>query len=740
MMAVTVYPESPLTSTGEKEDGLIEQDTEKKVLDFEEKREYGPIKLSPTLREISRSATSTSLGPRPNNGFRSLRAALGILGSVTILLGSLIVFGVLGFLIFLWTGEGHGGSERASSSWRWFVIGERITQAITLSTVVIRFIIVGQATICTSLIAAVILERHGIPLSKLAEVSIFRSINDGPYRLSWVLITNAFSKKSILPTLLITILVFGDIATQFLSTILVTDLQLDLLVGDPVNETVMLEMSNSFSGSIYPHNTFSRQPTYAPFGENNVSAISPLPNEKGLSDTGIMQRVFVPVKETNRTSLRSYEGKSYAMNSRFVCVPPVLEKPQITVVPGPKEVSIANGYFISAGIDMAATLAGAGLKFPPDCEGGRCFAGSSAFNCSLPWVEKVAYGIPTALCLPDGSNAYWPDPSWAINDQSLSNRSEILLVVRSNTTNLDFTTPGTTPLPENHVSSEAEWKIYPSLNNSAAIELSLCFQQIDFDFVTAHLTTPTDLEAPIPGWAASTYDWNMTQIQAFLGTAPSASRGIYTIASLSSPLKTHTTWDLTARLVTHVYMASADALQNVTLFMCPKAGGFQTVLADMSLQALFADTLAATDRPALALQSLMTAMASSAVSEALKQFDVPWTVTTASSVLALHPRGVRGLVAAVVIVVVDILVAGLIVSLFLRQSRFSAQGDYWHAVGQMAGRGSRPMVGWIIDAAGRMTDGEVERLLRASEEDFVVGVGQVGAANGGVEVGVRRFG
>ncbi|KAK0704360.1 hypothetical protein B0H67DRAFT_464300, partial [Lasiosphaeris hirsuta] len=623
-----------------------------------------------------------------------LRAALGILGSVTILLGSLVVFGVLGFLIFLWTGEGHGGSERASASWRWFVIGERITQAITLSTVVIRFIIVGQATICTSLVAAVILERHGIPLSKLAEVSIFRSINDGPYRLSWVLITNAFSKASIFPTLLITILVFGDIATQFLSTMLVTDLQLDLLVGDPVNEILMLEMSNSFSGSIYPHNTFSRQPTYAPFGENNVSAISPLPNEKGLSDTGIMQRVFVPVKETNRTSLRSYEGKAYAMNSRFVCVPPVLEKPHITLVPGPKEVSDANGYFISAGIDIAGTLADAGLEFPPDCDGGSCFAGSSAFNCSLPWVEKAAYGIPTALCLPDGSNAYSPYPSWAINDRPLSNRSEILLIIRSNTTNVDFTMPGTSPIPESHVSNEAEWKIYSALNHSVAIELSLCFQQIDFDFVTAHLTTPTDLQAPIPGWAASTYDWNTTSIQSFLGTAPSpspssssssssSSRGIYTIASLTSPLKTHTTWDLTARLVTHVYLASADALQNVTLFMAPKAGGFQTVLADMSLQALFADTLSATNRPALALQSLMTTMAASAVSEALRQFDVPGAATTASSVLALHPRGVRGLVAATVVVLVDVLVAGVIVGVFLRQTRFSAQGDYWHAIGQV---------------------------------------------------------
>ncbi|KAK3937980.1 hypothetical protein QBC46DRAFT_391210 [Diplogelasinospora grovesii] len=670
------------------------------------------------------SSSASSATPRSPGGFQSLRSALGSLGSFIIVGGTILTLCVLGFLIFLWTGEGPTGGQDASPGWRWFVLGQRITQVITLSTVLIRLVVAAQATVCTILIAAVVLEKHGIPLSKLAEVSVFRSINDGPLRMAWILMTSG-PRAALVPTIATTVMLLGFVATQFMSTILVTDLRLALLVSDPRIDTVALQMSNSFADSLYPQNTFSRRPAFIPFGERNISEISPLPNQSGVSDTGILQRVFIPVPETNRTSLRSYQGKVYAMNSRFVCVRPVLEHLELMVTPGAQTVSSNFGVFISAGIDFNASLAKAQLEYPTGCDDGACFRTASWFNCTLPWVADVSFGSSSALCLPDGYNAYVPTNAWAINDAPLSNTSEVFVITRTNATAGSYNAAGTIPLP-GQLTADAEWVTYVA-ENAVSIDLSLCFQQLDFDFCDARLSAESDLSAPSPSWEPGILGWNTTSLQSFLGivnpNSNASDRGIYTVENIANSAKTNTTWDFTARLVTHIY-AFPD-VQNISVFLSPKAGGFSSALADTELQAVFTDVLAATNRPGVALQSMLTAMAGSAISEDLLQFDMLGNVTTASSVTVLTPRHSGGLVAVLVIVCVDIACAIAITWLFLTNTRFSAQGDFWHAVSQIVS----PDTAWILRRSSQAKDRDIKGLL--CSKNIVV---RVGRAPGGERV------
>lgn len=91
--------------------------------------------------------------------FRPLRKALGVIGTLSVVAGTLVVLVVLAVLIFLWTGEGPNEGQGAAAFWRMIVLDQWLTQAITLLAVVLRFTNAIQASVCTGLIAALILER-----------------------------------------------------------------------------------------------------------------------------------------------------------------------------------------------------------------------------------------------------------------------------------------------------------------------------------------------------------------------------------------------------------------------------------------------------------------------------------------------------------------------------------------------------------------------------------------------------
>lgn len=95
----------------------------------------------------------------PPNSFRSLRKAIGRYNAFVIIGGTITILGVLGFLIFLWVGQGIDEGKNAVSTWRLIILRGWTTQAITLSSLLLQLATSAQATVCTGLVAALVLER-----------------------------------------------------------------------------------------------------------------------------------------------------------------------------------------------------------------------------------------------------------------------------------------------------------------------------------------------------------------------------------------------------------------------------------------------------------------------------------------------------------------------------------------------------------------------------------------------------
>jgi hypothetical protein len=106
-------------------------------------------------------------------------------------LGTTGILLVLSFLSFLWLGFGHE-PEAAAATWAWrqIALNNWMTQAITLSSLVLRSVVSLQAGVCTSMIAALLLEKHFARRSNVAWLSVMRGINDGPLKLAQIMLSS----------------------------------------------------------------------------------------------------------------------------------------------------------------------------------------------------------------------------------------------------------------------------------------------------------------------------------------------------------------------------------------------------------------------------------------------------------------------------------------------------------------------------------------------------------------------
>ncbi len=218
-------------------------------------------------------ATAKAVPASPTGVSRETRGKLDTFSQIVLLGGSFLALGALGFIFFLWFGEGSDSGKNAASLWRWIVLQQRLAQAITVLTLVLRVVMVAQISICTSLVAALVLERHGIPLFCAAELSMLRSTNDGPRQLAWLLLTSG-PRSAVLPKMVITVLFLCFLALQFSSTILISDLGYGSIVGSHIEIAMGTSMTDETTHQSGFPNAFAYSPVPIPFGEIQVSLVS----------------------------------------------------------------------------------------------------------------------------------------------------------------------------------------------------------------------------------------------------------------------------------------------------------------------------------------------------------------------------------------------------------------------------------------------------------------------------------
>ncbi|KAF6811912.1 hypothetical protein CPLU01_15018 [Colletotrichum plurivorum] len=652
-----------------------------------------------------------------------LQHGLGLWGLSIIGGGTAIILAVLGFLVFLWSGEGPEDSRHATKAWRWVVLNQHTTQAVTLSTVLLRVAVTAQSYIYTSLIAGIVPEGHGVPLHHAAEVSVIRCANDGPLRLSWLLLTSV--RKSAAQAALAVVLLVATVAVQFSSTLLVSDLELSPLVGDSTTKSVRLHMSRDVISLNRQMNNWVPRPTaYVPFGEVFSAERNSTPSELGVADTGSVKRVFLPLSTAELASLRGYEGKAYAFESRFVCMRPSISVALSTIIPPPNTDTLLFYLFASGNISWESTFQRAGLPLPTNCDGGSCFP--SSFNCSLPQFQhaeaQAAQGFESSLCLPDGRNARSIARNFTISEEPVAAYSQAFLFFRSNGTHDLWQGPGNTVLsgrfPLGAVSStDGEWITYERSiggrdpqgtrldNGVMRLDVTACFQQLTFNMADVKISSDRDLREPRVSWDSQARRWNTSEVQEMLGTAATnttTTRGIFSVDMLENPKHLDATQFLTNKLINDLYNSPRP---NVSIFLDPLSSGISNVKPHVEYQAVFADALAATGRPGAAMQAILTVLAGSAINEGLPQFDVSGDVVVTASVGVPAPRRMRGLIGVLGVVAVHAACGQAAVLMLAAKCRYSSQGNYWQGLAQVVS----DETAWVLEGASRSADSHVKR-------------------------------
>ncbi|OHF01710.1 hypothetical protein CORC01_02901 [Colletotrichum orchidophilum] len=656
-----------------------------------------------------------------------LQQGLGPLGLATVGGGTALVLAILGFLLFLWTDEGSHDGKTASALWRWIMLSQHITQAITLSTVLLRIAVTAQASICTSLIAGVILEKHGVPLFRVAEMSVIRCANDGPFRLAWLLVTSA--RRSYVQAGLCVLLLLTTFVVQFSSTLLVSDLAPNDLVGDAKARALEVHMSGDvISLNRQMNNWISRPTAYVPFGEL-PSAADTMDSQFNFSDTGIVRRTFLPLPTSQTSTLREYTGGAYGFESRFVCLRPSVSAFLSVTIPPPGSSTIPFYLQVAGNMSYETMFREAGLLLPANCEQGDCFP--SSFNCSVPQFQytetQVRQGFTNSLCIPNGTAARPSAQNHTISEEPITAYSQVFLFFRNNGTHDLWRGPGSRFLMgtfglNNVASTDGEWLTYiRSIGGRAPngervetgvlrLDMSVCFQQLAFNFAEVKLSSEKDLKEAQVTWTSEAKVWNTKKIQKLMGIgahrANTTSRGIFSVDSIQNPRHLNATQFLTNKLINDLY--NSPRTFNFSLFMDPQGSGNSPIKPHVEYQAIFSDILNITNRPGVAMQSTLTALSGSIINEALPQFDIQANAILTSSVHVMSPKSLRGLLIVFSVLAVNMACGLTVVLVFMVQSRYSSQGNYWQGVAQIVS----DETAWILEEATDASDGHVEDEVR----------------------------
>lgn len=178
----------------------------------------------------------------------ALLKRIGAQGIILLSLGTLCLLAVLGLLSYLWFGGPYSGYV-----WRRVVLSDWAPRVASLLAEMARIILSLQAILATSMIASIALESGTVALSKAPAVLIMRFANTGPLMLARNLLAGTIRRKKrskwmredvaiwmILPV------VGTFVVSQFLSPLVVSDFESDLVVGErgEVNVSEGLQMVN----------------------------------------------------------------------------------------------------------------------------------------------------------------------------------------------------------------------------------------------------------------------------------------------------------------------------------------------------------------------------------------------------------------------------------------------------------------------------------------------------------------
>ncbi|KAI0503392.1 hypothetical protein F5B22DRAFT_551255 [Xylaria bambusicola] len=467
-----------------------------------------------------------------------IKESLGRSGSLTIIGGSVVALVLLGFLMFLWLG--HGGHESADATWVWrqIALGGWMTQSITLTSLGLRFIISMQAAVCTSMLAALVLEKKFTPKPDVAWFSIIRSTNDGPLKMVQMMLSSKFLIWSI-EFWLLSLLAVTTLGLQFASTILLSDI-VDSAIVSNMRQTQMPDLFDPSGADLSVINWLfgASKPVYGVFGELDTD-YNVLPDARGLSQTGLVQRAFLPLDRPNdRISTRYFKGNAIVMSSKTACMRPRIYGISLTHYTD----DLGNHAIeIEGRLQYELTIRGAQVDANSSCSLGECE--EIAFLCSSP-IDFVGHDNSTTswqsvACYLGavGGQIDWSlhAPRWNSSQQPWSRNVPISLILSTNVEDVHQL--------QGHVEDppwvdNGEWRSY-EIATGVRVNISLCFHAFTADRKLVSMAASWDLEEPITQWSFGSFAYDVSDVERQIGSnlprGSSADRGVLDLHILGEP-------------------------------------------------------------------------------------------------------------------------------------------------------------------------------------------------------------
>ncbi|KAJ2989436.1 hypothetical protein NUW58_g3465 [Xylaria curta] len=681
----------------------------------------------------------------------ALRDSIGRTALVVLLGGTALILASAAFLAFLWFGAGPTWEgESASWVWRRIALNGWTPQATTLNALVIQTIVAAQAAVCTSMLAGVILERGSVPRDKVAHLSIMRAASEGPISIvSLALFSKKLRMIARAEFFLGLLLLLETAVIQFSSTILLSDMLDTNLIGDVTTVPLQSFVSPNQQRITTTQHLFSVvDPNFAIYGEGR-SNTTVMPNSHGLSDTGTIDRVLLPIsKPQDRTAVRTYQGGAVVFSSRVACMRPEIRNFEF----GQSfwtEHEGSNFGELNATLDYGLSLKNIGVD--DACGPEHCPL--VYFGCNLPGAYD-GYGWQSIFCSMGGvGGLMWPfneGPQRTVENEPWSINSSIFLVFSTNMKNSDWEVAdyrgifADGSLDDPVASEHEEWMSY-EIMPTLFLNASLCFQTYSLEYSDVKLIATGDLMEPGFTYDSHTGGIDTSTVQTFFGTSEhrgnSDERGILQVREIQTrPFGDINDSQIITmnQLRTSIYQEIvSEPVVNSTRLACYHCSCGNVWPIHSELSQLLGNILNSTARAADMIQTYASSMAFTVYHQKQKTFvgleDVFMssvkTVLTAKS--CRSHTGCWGLLSVIALIAVHLVIIVVSTALYVSQTRFSRQSNVWHAIAQLSSEDLRD----IILESSNQSDKAFAQAIKKDGNNYTVRVGKL---QGSGKVGVFR--
>lgn len=641
--------------------------------------------------------TSHDRSPQRQPKRLGLVGRLGLFSVAVFLAGTLVIAATVAFLGFLW------GSASETVAWLRIVLAGWVPRAVTLSSLLVRSIATAQAAICTSILAALALSHFNILLRDSVAATLMQVENTGPYSLAILLLRSLRHGKGLRIGALVLILALSNGLLQFTSTILLSDVTIGIVTNFEQQRTTPYGLSRDgidryyeFDNDGYHYKKPSAYPTFAEYSEKYETS-------DGVHDTGKTMRAYLPISsEPEREFLKSYSGMATVVDSRVVCMRPVIADAKLHFD--------GNGVFspyLSGSVATNLTAPRVIVPFGDDQP-------LKPFNCSTAYT---GYGStvewPLVVCTVSQNRGIVSDMQRIEDVESLGEADYLMngpsvpyLILNATGSyeqwdGYDFNESLSIASAESY-EYHGEWLRIPTTDPEINISLSICFTAFMVLDLPVNVSSAANHTEPTIGLDTATGQYDTRAIRHQLGAADAPatleSRGIYSLEP--RPWAKPWDWDQNQETLPFLYMEYAragleqpdgggDYIYNFSMVLCllcvspDNETTFRMI--ETTQAAIFNDIVRKTGHPALGLQARYTTLFGMVYYDHVALFDYSAPTKTFNFVQALTPTAWRGFVIMIATLALHFLTIAVAVSFFASDGSQSLVGSAWAAVAQLRG-------------------------------------------------------